>query len=715
MPGEEIWFKVYAYDRKSQLTSKATTNIQLSIFDADGKQINQKLFYAQDGFAHGDIEVDSTFTTGNYFIKVGTNWMKNFKEDDTFVKKISIINPKSDGKQVTVNTKEYDIQFLPEGGHLLSGVKNVVGVKAIDDTGKGTQASGIILDKSGTEIASFSSNFLGLGRFSFTPMQGQTYTAKITLDNTKEIQLSLPKSKAQGISVIVNNKLPADVVFDFYTNADTFGQIKDQDFQMLIHKDGVTKIIPVKFTTETKRLIISKADLFKGVNTITLFDQNQTPLLERMFFNDASIKTYELSLLETSTNADSLTVSLQANLKQTEMANTSISILPKGTKSYDPRHNILSAFYLKPYLKGSIENPSYYFTEMNRKKRYELDVLLLTQGWSRYSWEDIFNNAPVIRYPFENGITLNGGINTDISLRPKLLLQPTQKNSSRFITYDEKGRFKIENYVPLVDEELRFSLVDKKGYGKPLKIVVNSLLTWDKESINITDFQAYRSFYANKNSIPNNFVTSGEVLDEVVVSGRLSRVYKKKGPPFKGSVIKITDSVAKIFPSVAEILNTEKFIVRMGASVASNTSSTSGAYMKATALQRGPGRAPRPVMYFLDGQPIYPDPAIIHVFLTSPTTQFEDIYIDYSDNVTNDPKTGLVVREAIIINAFSRRTNFKSPSLNRKASSITVQVKHGFDPAKEFYTPRYIDYTIPSFKDYGVIHWIPDFTLNSNN
>jgi uncharacterized protein YfaS (alpha-2-macroglobulin family) len=87
MPGEEVWFKVYAYDRKSQLTSKATTNIQLSIFDSEGKQVDQKLYYAKEGFAHGSIELDSTFVTGNYFLKAGTNWMKNFKENDAFVKK----------------------------------------------------------------------------------------------------------------------------------------------------------------------------------------------------------------------------------------------------------------------------------------------------------------------------------------------------------------------------------------------------------------------------------------------------------------------------------------------------------------------------------------------------------------------------------------------------------------------------------------------------
>ena len=232
MPGEEIWFKVYAYDRKSQLTSKATTNIQLSIFDAEGNHVDQRLYHAKEGFAHGNIVVDDTFKTGNYFIKVGTNFMKNFKEDDTFVKKISIINQRSAFPKIAINTKEYDIQFLPEGGHLLTGVKNVVGVKVIDDTGKGIRASGVILDKRGKEVATFKSNFLGLGRFSFVPKKGMTYTAKISLENTKDLSLPLPEAKNSGISLTVNNTQATDVIIDFNTNEASFETVKNQAYKL---------------------------------------------------------------------------------------------------------------------------------------------------------------------------------------------------------------------------------------------------------------------------------------------------------------------------------------------------------------------------------------------------------------------------------------------------------------------------------------------------
>ena len=63
--------------------------------------------------------------------------MKNFKEDDAYVQKIQVINPKVNRKEEEVtNAKEYDFQFLPEGGNILVDVKNNIGIKVTDDKGK---------------------------------------------------------------------------------------------------------------------------------------------------------------------------------------------------------------------------------------------------------------------------------------------------------------------------------------------------------------------------------------------------------------------------------------------------------------------------------------------------------------------------------------------------------------------------------------------------
>jgi len=217
--GEEIWFKVYTYDRKNSLSSKATTNIYLGVYDQTGKQIDKKMFLAKEGVAIGNIAVDSTFKSGNYYLKSSTNWMKNFREDDSYTQEIKIINPNSSetiSKKITA--KEYDIQFLPEGGYLLADVKNTVGIKAINDQGKGTLAKGTIFNSKGEIVSDFKTSVFGIGKFSFTPTSGETYTAKIKLSNYKELEQKLPESEEVGMSMTINNMKTSQVVIELKLN-----------------------------------------------------------------------------------------------------------------------------------------------------------------------------------------------------------------------------------------------------------------------------------------------------------------------------------------------------------------------------------------------------------------------------------------------------------------------------------------------------------------
>lgn len=691
--GEEIWFKAYAYDRKNHLPSNATTNIHVGIYDKKGNQITNKLFLARQSFAVGNLSINPDLKTGTYFIKISTNWMKNFKEKDAYIQKINIINPASQGFDTPeINRKEYDFQFLPEGGHLLAGVKNVVGIKVIDDTGKGSKCTGVVIDSKGNEIITFKSNFLGLGKFSFVPVKEETYTANITLENTKEIEQILPKAATTGITISVNNLNTSKVIINLMTNEETLQNIKQESYKLLIHKDGVAKIIPVQIANVREQINIEKELLFKGVNTITLFDSKQQPVLERMFFNEALVKKHTLSIQKKGAVGDSIKYLLKSSsLDGKSILHSSVSVLPKGTISYNPQHNIFSAFYLKPYLKGTIEKPQYYFQNQNRKKKYELDLLLLTQGWSRYEWNNIFTSPPKANYKFEDGITIIGALNNNLAKVKSLLLYPTSLNKTGFINYDEKGKFILNNFYLKSDEVLKFSIMNKRGKAKSPALVVNSLQKLEKDSIDTKDYIDFSSFYSRRNAIPMNFLTNEtEVLDEIVLSSRLNRVFKKKGPPFQGKIIKINDTVAKQYVTIDQILNQQRFIVEYGLDVSIRS------------VEK------RPVFFYLDGQIVQ----VMHNFLTTNTTQFEDVYIDYSYN--NVLFRGQSFPESIIVNVFSRITPFEDTNLNTPLPFKTVKLKAGFEPVKKFYTPRYTVYDIKSFKDYGVIHWDPSVAIQKD-
>ena len=172
--------------------------------------------------------------------------MKNFQEDDSYVQKIQIVNPKYRGNETKkTSTTEYDFQFLPEGGHILVGVKNNVGIKALDDQGKGIAASGRILNSNGEAVAGFKSNPLGIGKFSFTPIEGEKYTAEVSLSNGRDFEQEISSVKNIGIAITVDNLRKDQAFVTLSLNKSSFELFKNRTFKLLLHKDGKVKTITI--------------------------------------------------------------------------------------------------------------------------------------------------------------------------------------------------------------------------------------------------------------------------------------------------------------------------------------------------------------------------------------------------------------------------------------------------------------------------------------
>tara|TARA_R110001632_G_scaffold18712_12_gene57657 strand:- start:18266 stop:20635 length:2370 start_codon:yes stop_codon:yes gene_type:complete len=699
--GEELWLNIYAYDRKNNLSSKTTSNIYLGIYDDSGKQIDKKLFLAKNGVAKGNIAIDSSFTTGTYFLKAYTNWMRNFKEDDAYIQKIRIINP--DSEEIIskkINTKEYDIQFLPEGGYLLSDVKNSIGIKAINDKGKGTIATGIVVNSKGIEVASFKSNIFGVGKFTFTPINGETYSAKIKLSNYKELVQDLPKAENIGIALTVNNLKKEQVIINLSLNENSLESFKGKEYKVLIHKDGEAKSIPIIIDNKIERISIEKTGLFKGVNTITVFNERKQPILERMFFNDVVIENKSIVLVKKQVAGDSISYQLSSNIKKDEIINASVSVLPKETISYKPEHSIISAFYLKPYLKGAIENPQYYFNNVNRKKKYELDLLLLTQGWSRYSWDNIMNFPPKPNFDFENGISINGFLNTTINKVKSLFLYPTRLNKSSFIPTDVNGKFELKNFYPIVGDYIRFSYIDKKEKTKKPSMALSFLKLMQTDSINVNSYETFISFYSNKNNILNGFIDEkSEVLDEIVLKVTKEKEKRKNYRlPFRGKLFHVDRTLFEKYFDLGNFLDNNGFVVD---NIGLNPTQLGRSAIRHNFPRRGP------VVIYLNNMQIRGNDIVLNRGLD----EFEDIFIDDTPNANMASVGGGVATFVVVIKLFTRKTSLWDVEAASKINS--TKVKYGFQPKKKFYSPKYYSYQADSFKNYGAIHWEPSITIKS--
>ncbi|MEM6684559.1 MAG: hypothetical protein AAF617_02095 [Bacteroidota bacterium] len=691
--GEEIWFKGYAYDQRNQLSSKATTNINVGIYDAAGNQVKKALFAAENGVTHGNFAIDSTFSAGTYYVKAETNWMKNFKENNAFIQQIEVVTEQVINQRKKSEKAQFDFQFLPEGGHIVSDTKNNIGFKVIDNSGKGVMASGIVFDQEQKQVASFESNTLGMGKFLLQPKKNQQYTAKITLENGAEITKKLPSANALGMSLIMKNSSKDKVILEFNTNEETLAKYPDKSYKILIHQNGKLKTAALQFSDTKKVVTMEKQGLFKGVNTITVFDNNQNPILERLFFNDYQIKNANVNVSKLNKIQDSILLSVKV-LGLSEKANVSISILPETTESYNPDHNILSNFYLKPHVRGFVENPRYYFHEMDRKKKYELDVLLLTQGWSRYEWKDIFGPKPMARYPFERGITISGRVNKPLINVTQVFLHATKNHSARFIDLDTNQKFELTGLFLEKDEEVRFSYVNKKGVLQKPGMYLRFKVT-DKEdqlaevylnndrSISVTaDFTVPKDFFYEKS----------EELDTVVLEAENSRLAYEDPFMADPEVTDVTEEDYYKHYDIVRFLRTNGFNAteRLDGSVSvQHWSSNRGA----------------PVVFINNMRLFDPEKRILY---NMSLANLERIVIDrYSIIPINGGQSDGIIK------LYTREKSMFALEADDLVY-LSTKTPKSFASGKQYYAPNYSSYLNPIFKKYGAISWIPTMELNSN-
>src|SRR6266404_5813956 len=103
----------------------------------------------KEGMGNGSFIIPASIASGNYLLRAYTNWMKNNDPAFFFEKTLTIINSlkKPDWASIEKTGDAYDVQFLPEGGQLVTGIESRIAFKAVDKNGKGINCKGYILDQ----------------------------------------------------------------------------------------------------------------------------------------------------------------------------------------------------------------------------------------------------------------------------------------------------------------------------------------------------------------------------------------------------------------------------------------------------------------------------------------------------------------------------------------------------------------------------------------
>ena len=302
-----------------------------------------------------------------------------------------------------------DIQFLPEGGNWIIGKKSQVAFRAVFPDGTPVFLQGSLEGEEGT---SFSTNAAGLGKLEFTPMQAEYFAVLQNPSSGMERRVALPKAEKFGISIHVQNPLDGRLISALIQGEGVPGKLL-----AVTHTRGLINYMAMgTLANGVWGLRIPKKNLPSGIHTIAVLDEQGRPLLERMVFIQ---NPDELSLDIISNSGPLLPKGhLNLNLKSANQnggsqASLSMSIvdLDQVEDESDLRGTIYSQLLLSSDLKGKIHRPGYYFRKDVPSAAEELDLVMLTHGWTRFTWDDVAKNRfPDQGHYIEQGISISGKI-----------------------------------------------------------------------------------------------------------------------------------------------------------------------------------------------------------------------------------------------------------------------------------------------------------------
>ncbi|RLE00104.1 MAG: hypothetical protein DRJ13_09125, partial [Bacteroidetes bacterium] len=283
--GDTIWYKGYYLDGQSNKFVPGLITMYVDLIDQTGQSVSKQVVAIDNGATDGAVNIPTTLESGNYMIRAFTEFQKQFGEEAFFYKQVKISKLESFVEGVeetpTQSLQEVDVAFLPEGGMLLEGQMNTVGVKAIDAHGNGVPIQGQILDSKGTSVAAFTTSYKGMTSIQFVPLKGETYSA--SLAEQSDYTYSFDDVVEEGIKIEFDRESVNDLFFRAVTNAEslvgrTYYLAISHHGEVIFHK----KFVPKKSTFP---ITVNKDALRAGINRMVLLDEQLLPISERLYFS----------------------------------------------------------------------------------------------------------------------------------------------------------------------------------------------------------------------------------------------------------------------------------------------------------------------------------------------------------------------------------------------------------------------------------------------
>ena len=532
--GENVWFKAYVVEASLHSLDSQSSVVYVELIDATKTVFKRQMFYASGGLTFGDFQLPDTLREGNYAIRAYTNYMKNFGEDFFFIKEFPVLNPLSShptsGEPYAADS--LSLQFFPEGGNLVACGFNRVAFKALSPDGKGFNVEGTIVDENNTVVTSFKSQHNGMGVMRINPVHGKKYFARIAKPYVVSRPYPLPGLTEKGYIMQVD-AVGKNIKVIVFTNTDK-PATGDHSVNIVVQSRGQAYHAQQgTINNNAFFTLIPKTKFPDGISQITVFDSEGRPVAERLIHQNN--QEYIKLNVETDTSSygkrKMVTILADALYRNgaPALGSFSISVYDERLVQNPEEYPLTISNYLSltSDLRGHIEDPGYYFKDSLMETKKNLDLLMMVNGWRRFTWSDILiGKLPSLVYHHEHGIPIQGKVLKTGGKRPpagSVIKVMTMDGKVVRLSPDSLGNFYTDSLLYYDSMVVVFQTENQKGKKQPYKFSLNPAVPPPPSAYRFTSFREFDATpflqqKADEKSIENS--SKVKVIDEVTITAK---------------------------------------------------------------------------------------------------------------------------------------------------------------------------------------------------
>ena len=436
--GDIIWFSAYVVNASTQSPAPSKV-LYVELLSPNGVVLKQLKLKVENGRASGSIPLVDVSTeearalrgvmalpSGFYEVRAYTRTMLNFDDAGVFSRVFPVYEtPKKEGdysnptmqrwdnpydmqRPEAEKTKSLSVTFYPEGGNLVMGVANRIAFKAIGANGQGVEASGSI-DQDEQEPTILTTLHDGMGYFTFTPTK-KRHSAEFTFEG-KKYSFRLPEPIDEGYALYIDNLRAGQLRGQLKGYAGCPDELLGV---MLINKGMVCYFDTLSIQGGVALIDIPKEKLPTGVHQLTLFNAKGQVFAQRQLFVNNGIEAGTIHISTTASNYEPfapVVLGVQTTAPDGNPMPATISLAVRDQQNLGTAYNdnLLTNLLLSSELKGYIHKPEYYFESNDATHTRALDLLMMTQGWTRYNWKQMSRVEPFyIKHYVEDGLVIDG-------------------------------------------------------------------------------------------------------------------------------------------------------------------------------------------------------------------------------------------------------------------------------------------------------------------